>query len=240
MNCWKVYKYDVVESTNKTAKDICVDNLERFVVTADVQTDGKGQYGRKWVSPSGENLLATFCIPQHEIPKENIISFATANAICELLKKYGLAPKCKWPNDIEIDNIKIAGILTEKIDKWILIGIGLNINWPKKVSILKNGNKYTSIFAETGEKFKADSFILTLGDELYYQLKQTLNYSLKLYRSLWDKKINIEVLVDKKWMPAKQIGIDPDGTLITETIEGHTYNINTSARIRVRPTPYAI
>ena len=149
---WKVFKYDVVDSTNETAKNICVDYPEQFVVTADVQTDGKGQFGRKWLSPAGENLLATFCVPQREITVENLISFAAANAVCVILKDFDLTPQCKWPNDIEVNNSKIAGILTEKINDWILIGIGLNLNWPKKKSELENGKKHTSLFAESGKK----------------------------------------------------------------------------------------
>ena len=47
MNCWEIFKYDVVESTNEIAKNICADRSERFVVTANDQRSGKGQYGRK-------------------------------------------------------------------------------------------------------------------------------------------------------------------------------------------------
>ena len=231
-DCWKVFKYDVVDSTNETAKNICADYPERFVVTADVQTDGKGQFGRKWLSPAGENLLATFCVPQREITVDNLISFAAANAICVILKDFDLTPQCKWPNDIEVDNSKIAGILTEKINDWILIGIGLNLNWPKKKSELENGKKHTSLLAQSGKKYNVDKFVLLLSNALSSQIKQSATDTLGLYKSFWNKKRNIEILVDDNWQPAKQIEIDTDGALIAGLASGKTIKIKTSALIR--------
>jgi len=169
-NRWKVFKYDEVDSTNEKAKQIRKVFSGRFIVTANMQTAGRGQYGRKWVSPAGENFLATFAVPKNEVNVDNIISFAAANAVCKLLEKYRLDTQCKWPNDIEINNRKIAGILIEKVDDWVLIGIGLNINWPTKVSELENGKNYTSIFAESGKKIDKDNFISLLSDLLYFQL----------------------------------------------------------------------
>ena len=231
-DCWKVFKYDVVDSTNETAKNICDDCPERFVVIADVQRNGKGQYGRKWLSPSGENFLSTFCIPQREIAAENLISFAAANAVCVILKEFNLVPKCKWPNDIEVSTGKIAGILTEKTKDRILIGIGLNLNWPIKKSELENGKRYTSLFAECGKEYNVDKFVLLLSNALNSQIKQSAVETLRLYKSFWNIKKNIEILVDDNWQPAKQIGIEIDGTLIAELTSGQTIKIKTSARIR--------
>ncbi len=229
---WKVFKYDVVDSTNETAKNICGDCNEQFVVIADAQSNGKGQFGRKWLSPSGENVLATFCIPRREIAAENLISFAAANAVSVILKEFNIVPKCKWPNDIEVSNSKIAGILTEKTKDWVLVGIGLNLNWPIKKSELENGKKYTSLFAECGSKYNADKFVLLLSNALNSHIKQSAGETLTLYKSFWNQKRNIEILVDDNWQPAKQIGIDTDGALIAGLTSGQTIKIYTSARIR--------
>ncbi len=227
-----ILKYDVVDSTNETAKKICADRCKQFVVSAKKQTAGKGQYGRDWLSPSGENFLATFCVPQGDITEDNLVSFAAANALSIVLKDYCFTPQCKWPNDIEICDGKIAGILTEKVNDWFLIGIGLNLNWPKKKSELESGRKITSLFAESGKKFNADEFVLLIGEALNSQIKKSADAILKLYKSFWNKKRNIEILVDGKWIPAKQTGIDLDGTLITKLTSGKLIKINTSARIR--------
>jgi len=231
-NCWKVFEYDVVDSTNEIAKNICVEQKERFVVTANLQTIGKGQYGRKWLSPSGKNFLATFCVPQNEITSSALISFAVANAVCIVLNGSGLTSQCKWPNDIEINDSKIAGILTEKINNWLFVGIGLNLNWPKKKSELEPGKKYTSIFAELGEKLNVNEFVCLLCNELNSQIIKSTAEILKLYKSFWNKKRNIEILADNVWIPARQTGIDSDGALIVESVHGNIIKINTSARVR--------
>jgi len=228
-----ILKYNVVDSTNETAKKLCADHHKQFVVTAKKQTAGKGQYGRDWLSPAGENFLATFCVPQSDISEDNLVSFAVANAVSMVLKNYGFTPQCKWPNDIEISGGKIAGILTEKVNDWFLIGIGLNLNWPKKNSKLENGRKITSLFAEAGEKFNADEFVSPIGKALNLQIKKSAADILKIYKSFWNKKRNIEILVDDKWLPAKQTGIDSYGTLITKSTSGKIIKINTSARIRI-------
>ena len=229
---WKIFDYDVVDSTNEIAKKICVELKERFVVTANIQTSGKGQYGRKWLSPSGKNFLATFCVPQIEITSDILISFAAANAVCIVLKKCGFTSQCKWPNDIEINACKIAGILTEKINNWLLIGIGLNLNWPKKRSELESGKKYTSLYAESDEKFDVNEFVSTLSRELNSQINKSPAEVLKLYKSFWNKKRNIEILADDVWIPARQTGIDSEGALIVESVHGNIIKINTSARVR--------
>jgi len=227
-----MFKYDVVDSTNEIAKNICANQHKRFVVTANIQTTGKGQYGRKWLSPSGENFLATFCVPQIEITSDSLISFAVANAVCIILKECGFTSQCKWPNDIEINSSKIAGILTEKINDWLLIGIGLNLNWPKKRSELVNGKRYTSLYAESGEKFNVNKFVSLLSKELNSQINKSTAEILKLYKSFWNKKRNIEILVDDVWIPARQTGIDSEGALIVESVHGNIIKINTSARVR--------
>jgi len=227
-----IIKYDVVDSTNETAKKLCADRHKQFVVTANRQTAGKGQYGRDWLSPAGENFLATFCVLQGDITEENFVSFAAANAVSIVLKNYGFSPQCKWPNDIEIFGNKVAGILTEKVNGWFLIGIGLNLNWPKKTTELKKGRKITSLLAESGKKFNADELVLLIDETLHSQIKNSAEAVLKLYKSFWNKKRNIEILVDGKWIPAKQTGIGLDGALITKSTSGKLIKISTSARIR--------
>jgi len=55
---------------------------------------------------------------------------------------------------------------------------------------------------------------------------------LELYNSYWNNKRNIEIFVDNNWVPAKQKGIDSDGSLIAESAPGNIIKINTSALVR--------
>ena len=131
---FKKFKFKNVKSTNKTAIRIIKKTHCKYgMVISESQTDGKGQYGRKWVSHKG-NLFVTFF---HELNKIKL-SIATVTKLnCLLVKK--LISKYtskkifyKKPNDLLIEKKKICGILQEIIftqnKKYLIIGIGININ----------------------------------------------------------------------------------------------------------------
>ena len=131
---FKKFKFKKVRSTNNTAiRIIKKTNCKYGMVISESQTNGKGQYGRKWISHKG-NLFVTFF---HELNKIKL-SIATITKLnCLLIKK--LISKFtnkkilyKKPNDLLIDKKKICGILQEIIfmqnKKYLLTGIGININ----------------------------------------------------------------------------------------------------------------
>ena len=126
-----------ISSTNERAKVLLKEKGQSFpfVVQANFQLKGKGQYTKVWESNKGENLLCSLVIeaPKIEIEKQFDISKVVAVSIQNVLSQYCKKVCIKWPNDIYIGNKKVAGILIEntivgqKIDACI-IGIGLNIN----------------------------------------------------------------------------------------------------------------
>jgi BirA family biotin operon repressor/biotin-[acetyl-CoA-carboxylase] ligase len=107
---------------------------EGIVVVADKQTSGKGRAGRTWQSNPGEGLLFSVLLRPRKTPSEIavfplIIGLAVSEAIESTSE---IRCKLKWPNDILIDEKKIAGILTtsrvsgESIE-YLNIGIGINV-----------------------------------------------------------------------------------------------------------------
>lgn len=149
----KLIKLDAIDSTNDFLKGLSNNqSVENFtVVTAESQTNGKGQMGAKWVSESGKNLMVSVLIK--DILKSNSeifdLNVAIALSIIEALNVFEI-PKIsiKWPNDIMSYDKKIAGILIEnslKSDGTItsIVGFGLNVNQTNfqdlpKASSLKN------------------------------------------------------------------------------------------------------
>ncbi len=103
------------------------------VILADEQTAGRGRFGRRWVAPPGANLTFTI-LTRPDLPRLERLSIvaavAVADAVCE---RTGVAPVFKWPNDVQVDGRKLAGILVEaELDgdrpAFALVGIGLNVN----------------------------------------------------------------------------------------------------------------
>ena len=108
---------------------------EEFLIRTDFQTAGKGQMGNSWEAEAGKNLLFSFVLyPVHiEIDEQFIISQLVSVAIKKVLDTYADGFTVKWPNDIYYCDKKIGGILIENSLqggrlKWMVTGVGLNIN----------------------------------------------------------------------------------------------------------------
>lgn len=100
------------------------------VVIADEQTTGQGRLGRYWTSEAEVGLYTSILLrlplPLHQVPLISLLlALATAHAIqistplvCDL----------RWPNDVLINEHKVAGILPQLVDGCIVAGIGVNVN----------------------------------------------------------------------------------------------------------------
>jgi BirA family biotin operon repressor/biotin-[acetyl-CoA-carboxylase] ligase len=104
------------------------------VVVADEQSRGRGRLGRRWHSPAGASLYLS-AILRPSLPPHRIapITLAAGVAVAEALQMFNLSPALKWPNDVQLDGKKVAGVLTEMsgdVDRvhHVVVGIGINVN----------------------------------------------------------------------------------------------------------------
>jgi BirA family biotin operon repressor/biotin-[acetyl-CoA-carboxylase] ligase len=149
----QLIRLNSVDSTNNYALKMLRSGsvLEGTSIVCDFQTGGKGQRGNTWHSEEGMNLLFTVILHPVFLEAEEhfVLTKLSSLAIQKYLQDKILAPvRIKWPNDIFVNDSKIAGILIETVLKGnkigsAVIGIGININqaiFPevnKKVSSLK-------------------------------------------------------------------------------------------------------
>ena len=128
--------FDSIDSTNLFLSNKPYSKKTQVCVTRQ-QSDGRGQYGRKWVSQKDGSIL--FSIRQNFIQEENLsgLSLIIGLAIIKVLEnEYSFQGfKIKWPNDIYFKDGKLAGILVEnQVQSGIqsvVIGVGLNYNLGK-------------------------------------------------------------------------------------------------------------
>ena len=165
---FKKFKFKKVKSTNNTAIRIIKETKYTLgMVVAETQVNGRGQYGRKWISSKGNLFISFF----NEIHKTNLSINTITKINCLLVKKLlsSFTSKrilFKKPNDLLIDKKKISGILQEVIfvrdKKFLITGIGINIrknpiirNYPatnlhdetkKRISKLSVENKLKQLF----------------------------------------------------------------------------------------------
>ncbi|RRO21957.1 biotin--[acetyl-CoA-carboxylase] ligase [Flavobacteriaceae bacterium 14752] len=132
-----IVKVDATTSTNTLAKVLNKDRKEKsFCVSAEFQTQGRGQLNSSWQSSRSENLMFTVVFNEINLKTEN--QFALNALVClgilRVLKTYDISNlSFKWPNDILSEQNKICGILIENtlnknLIKTSYIGIGLNVN----------------------------------------------------------------------------------------------------------------
>ncbi|MGH7390913.1 MAG: biotin--[acetyl-CoA-carboxylase] ligase [Candidatus Rokuibacteriota bacterium] len=111
-----VVRLGTVLSTQAVAFDLAARGAaDRTVVLADHQTAGRGRRGRAWQDAPGASLLVSILVrPALDVRSLPWLSYVAAIAVAEALQEAaGLAPRLKWPNDVLVDDHKIAGILLE-------------------------------------------------------------------------------------------------------------------------------
>ena len=123
------HHHELVGSTNDIARELAAEGAESgTVVTADEQSSGRGRHGRVWSAPPGAALLCSFILRPLDL-SHSLLPLAVPIAVCEAAES--LAPvecRVKWPNDVWLDERKVAGVLIEaRPPEWAVIGIGLNL-----------------------------------------------------------------------------------------------------------------
>ena len=149
----KHYHFALVDSTNQWAKEWQAEGLT--LVTASAQSRGRGRLNRAWFSPKGKNLYATFCLFLLRPEEAGQIGQLLALSAAQMLQKFTLPAALKWPNDLLVEQKKIAGVLCEtrflKEKQGLLCGIGLNVNMDQEEAGCID-QKATSMAIELKEK----------------------------------------------------------------------------------------
>lgn len=130
---YKRHHYSVLDSTNEQAKLLIDESgnnstlIDNNVITADIQTNGRGRADRSWVSDEG-NLFFSVIIDIKSLANPEIYSHLAAWSLMMVIQKYGFDCQVKWPNDVLLKGKKFSGILLERVGSdFLVIGIGVNI-----------------------------------------------------------------------------------------------------------------
>ena len=123
------HHFERTDSTNQQARELAEDGAPSgTVVTADEQEAGRGRHGRVWSAPPGAALLYSAILRPLDLA-HLMLPLAVPVAVCEACES--LAPvecRIKWPNDIWLEERKLAGILIEaRPPEWAVIGVGVNV-----------------------------------------------------------------------------------------------------------------
>ena len=188
----EILTYDSVESTNDLAKEMVADwDKEGTVILADSQTLGRGRHGRSWHSEKGLGIyLSTVVIP--ELPPEHIpqITMVAGVALGQAINQFSQTQAhLKWPNDILLNEKKVAGILTENYQdhghSGVIIGIGVNVNHSRFPIPLQH--IATSMAMENGQSFDRLPLIPALITQLDSEYRSFLEQGLPSTLHQWSQ-----------------------------------------------------
>ena len=188
-NKWNIHIARTLKSTMDEIKKELYNGKKNSLLMAYLQTNGRGRNQNKWISNLG-NLFLSIKLNTFEKARISIISYFTSIVIYETINFFLNKTKniiIKWPNDILIDNKKVAGILVDIISKGnkvtdIYLGVGINLK--KAPQVLGYGT--TCIYDEVVEKVSRKGFLNKL----------TLNFN------YWESKLkdNNNSFIIKKWI----------------------------------------
>ncbi len=129
----KIFRFKKVNSTNDTAINIIKKtDLDYGMIISEMQNNGRGRYGKKWISYKGNLFISFF----YSLEKIDVALKQLTKMNCLMVKKllsfyYKKDIIFKKPNDLLINRKKICGILQEtliKLDKkYLIVGIGINL-----------------------------------------------------------------------------------------------------------------
>ena len=210
---------DEIESTNTYLKENAKDYKDQTVLIAQRQTKGRGRYNRVWVSEDD-------CIFSILLKKNGAYHITAPLALCLALAGFGYDTGIKWPNDIYLQNKKLAGILIEDVyqESFSSAVIGIGLNMTDKI-------EFNAIGLNT--KISKYEIIDAVMNKLSELNQMDIKDVIELYRK---KSIVIGKMVSYHDKLYKAIGVDSNGYLILENdsktihISGDEINILESIR----------
>jgi len=222
---------DSVDSTNNyAATELLTKSLnEGTVVAAGCQNAGRGQWRAKWESAPGLNL--TFSVVLYpdwlDLSRQFLLSQTISLGMADYLSQSIQGVSVKWPNDIYVNDKKIAGILIETAimgDRFshAIVGVGLNVNQEVFVSDAPNP---VSMKILTDECYDLDSTLNDLCQKLDLRYRQlvgseyeTLQYDYQ--KLLYKRGIWANFRAQEEDFEGRISGVESDGRVLIETRDG--------------------
>ncbi len=231
VNSFEFHLFTSIDSTNRYLKDLA-HRSAIAICCAEIQTQGRGRFGRQWHSPFGENI---YCSSRwqlnYDITKLSGLSLVTSLATLSALQKFYHSPdiKIKWPNDIYWKDKKLCGSLIEiqaesNSNAQVIIGIGLNVNTDTVKHPLPD-KPWCSLYEITHQYFDRNLIIAEIISSLELYLGKFMEYDLNAFMEEWEQADyllgkKIQLTQSAKVLTGKACGINQLGQLILEDERG--------------------
>lgn len=216
----------VIDSTNQYLLDRLNELHSGDACVAEYQQAGRGRRGRKWISPFGSNLYISMYWRLDQGPAAAIgLSLVIGIVMAEVLRDLGADQvRVKWPNDLYLQDRKLAGILVELTGKTgdaaqIVVGAGVNLMM-RKAQAEDISQSWINL-QEAGVRIDRNMLAIRLVTELRTALKCFEQEGLAPFLSRWEKLDNfinrsVKLIIGEKEIVGISRGIDAQGALLLE------------------------
>ena len=225
---WRFVYEMATSSTQTIAKELAGRNdTENTVVLAERQTGGYGRFQRQWSSPQGGIWCSLVLRPAVSPEHVHFITFIISICVCRALERVaGVTALIKWPNDIVVNNKKLAGILVEMSAEigrvnWVVAGIGINVNNTLPETLKASA---ASLKTVTGKKYPRAAILAAFLEEYESSLPLFVAGGFDAFRDeychrFWLQDTPVSVQTGQETITGIVNGIDTDGALLLKTPE---------------------
>ena len=224
---WQGQFFEAVDSTQDEARAAARWGApDRSVFVADFQRAGRGRQGRTWLAGPGMALLVSILFRETTTAATpfrwtSLASVALIDAIHDLLD---LKPAIKWPNDLMLNNRKLAGILAETSfdgrHLLAIVGIGANVNTPA-AELAGIPGRATSLAAECGHEVDRGQLLLRLVRRIDHWLDRPAADLHATWESrLWGRGQRLHLVDLGEQQDVVVLGASADGALRIRAADG--------------------
>ena len=220
--------HSLIDSTNSYLMRRLPNQLTQGqVCLAEFQSAGRGRRGKQWISPFGSQIyLSMYWYLDQGLSAAMGLSLVAALAVSDaVLSLTGVQVQLKWPNDVYLDGVKLAGILIDLEGQALepshsVIGIGLNLNMPEQ-SAQKIDQKWTDLQSHCTETIDRNALSAQLIHHLLKRLEQHQNEGLATMLDEWhaqDFYLNkrVKLLTGERITKGICRGVNNQGALMLE------------------------
>ena len=227
----KLHSYDSLDSTNNEALRLiaCGAAREGTVVLAKQQSAGRGRRSSNWESPAG-GLYMTLVTKVPNLRVAGQLAYVASLAVRDAVSVYAAAIStvtCKWPNDLLLNGKKVSGILIETLDDYYAVGVGINL------SLVPNAVAGKAIsLADLDLKVEPSEMLTGVISSFVYWNKVWREKAFPMVRAAWldgAHGVNEPIIVrfpDGTEEQGRFQGIDEEGALVLERVDGSNQKIN--------------
>ena len=221
--------HSIIDSTNSYLMRRLPNNLKQGqVCIAEYQSAGRGRRGRQWISPFGSHIyMSMYWHLEQGMSAAMGLSLVTALAVSDAIKEmFQIQVQLKWPNDIYLSGVKLAGILIDLEGQdsgpsHSVIGIGLNLAMPEQ-SGAQVDQAWTDLKSHTKVMFDRNTLCATLIRCLTTRLNQHHRFGLTPMVDEWLKQDfyfnkQVKLITGDRVTPGICRGINNQGALLLET-----------------------